>query len=83
MTGWFPFALAALLLMGMQRFFYKVAAERSCDTAVTTLSFMATVTVISAVVFFLRDASVPDLYLPPADRPCQQPGLSPGHGYSH
>ncbi|MRR58368.1 MAG: EamA family transporter [Deltaproteobacteria bacterium] len=61
MTGWFPFALAALLLMGMQRFFYKVAAERSCDTAVTTLSFMATVTVISAVVFFLRDASLPDL----------------------
>ncbi|MCK7479617.1 MAG: DMT family transporter [Candidatus Moduliflexus flocculans] len=61
MTGWFPFALAALLLMGMQRFFYKVAAERSCDTAVTTLSFMATVTVISAVVFFLRDASLPDV----------------------
>jgi drug/metabolite transporter (DMT)-like permease len=61
MTGWFPFALAALLLMGMQRFFYKVAAEKSCDTAVTTLSFMATVTGISAVVFFLRGASIPDL----------------------
>jgi drug/metabolite transporter (DMT)-like permease len=61
MTGWFPFALAALLLMGTQRFFYKVAAERSCDTAVTTLSFMATVTFISAAIFFLRGASVPDL----------------------
>jgi drug/metabolite transporter (DMT)-like permease len=61
MTGWFPFALAALLLMGMQRFFYKVAAERSCDTALTTLSFMATVTVISATVFLVRDAAVPDL----------------------
>jgi len=46
--------------MGMQRFFYKVAAEKSCDTAVTTLSFMATVTGISAVVFFLRDASISD-----------------------
>ncbi len=61
MTGWFPFALAALLLMGTQRFFYKVAAERSCDTALTTLSFMATVTVISAAVFLVRDAAVPDL----------------------
>lgn len=61
MTGWFPFALAALLLMGLQRFFYKVAAERSCDTAVTTLSFMATVTVISAAVFFIRNVSIPDL----------------------
>jgi len=61
MTGWFPFALAALLLMGTQRFFYKVAVERSCDTAVTTLSFMATVTVISAAVFFLRNAALPDL----------------------
>jgi drug/metabolite transporter (DMT)-like permease len=61
MTGWFPFALAALLLMGTQRFFYKVAAERSCNTALTTLSFMATVTVISAAVFFLRNAALPDL----------------------
>ncbi|MDD2321062.1 MAG: EamA family transporter, partial [Geobacteraceae bacterium] len=61
MTGWFPFALVALLLMGTQRFFYKVAAERSCNTALTTLSFMATVTVISAVLFLVRDASVPDL----------------------
>jgi drug/metabolite transporter (DMT)-like permease len=61
MTGWFPFALAALLLMGMQRFFYKVAAERSCDTALTTLAFMATVTAISGTVFLVRDAAVPDL----------------------
>ncbi|HOP41444.1 MAG TPA: EamA family transporter [Geobacteraceae bacterium] len=61
MTGWFPFAVAALLLMGTQRFFYKVAAEKSCDTALTTLSFMATVTVVSTVVFFMRGIAVPDL----------------------
>jgi drug/metabolite transporter (DMT)-like permease len=60
MTDWFPFALAALLLMGTQRFFYKVAAERSCNTALTTLSFMATVTVISCTIFFLRGRPVPD-----------------------
>jgi drug/metabolite transporter (DMT)-like permease len=60
MTGWFPCALAALLLMGGQRFLYKVTAERSCDTAWTTLAFMATVTVISAGAFLLGGRPVPD-----------------------
>lgn len=61
MTGWFPFAVAALLFMGAQRFLYKVAAERNCDTALTTLCFMATVTAISAAAFFLRGGEVTDL----------------------
>ncbi len=61
MTGWFACALAALLLMGAQRFLYKVAAERSCDTVLTTLSFMATVTAISAAAFFAGSAEVKDL----------------------
>ena len=61
MTGWFACALAALLLMGAQRFLYKVAAERSCDTILTTLSFMATVTAISAGAFFAGSAEVKDL----------------------
>lgn len=61
MTGWFPYAVAALLLMGTQRFLYKVATERNCDTALTTLSFMATVTAISAAAFFLRNGEVTDL----------------------
>lgn len=61
MTGWFACALAALLLMGVQRFLYKVAAERSCDTLLTTLSFMATVTVISTAAFFAGGAEVKDL----------------------
>lgn len=61
MTDWFPFAIAALLLMGVQRFLYKVAAERFCATALTTLWFMATVTVISGAVFLVRGASVSDI----------------------
>ena len=61
MTGWFSCAVAALLLMGAQRFFYKVAAERSCSTVWTTLSFMATVTVISVCAFLVRGAPVPDV----------------------
>ncbi len=60
MTDWFVLAVAALLLMGSQRFLYKVAVERSCDTAWTTLAFMGTVTVISAVIFLLRGAPLPN-----------------------
>jgi drug/metabolite transporter (DMT)-like permease len=51
MKSWYALSIAALLLMGVQRFLYKVSAERRCDTAWTTFSFMATVTVLSAVFF--------------------------------
>jgi len=61
MTGWFPFAVGALLLMGVQRFLYKVATERGCDTARTTLAFMATVTAVSVAAFLMRGAAVTDL----------------------
>jgi drug/metabolite transporter (DMT)-like permease len=61
MTGWFPFAVAALLLMGAQRFLYKVAAEQARGTAWTTLWFMATVTVISGAAFMVRGAEISDL----------------------
>jgi drug/metabolite transporter (DMT)-like permease len=60
-SNWFAGSVVALLLMGAQRFFYKVAAERSCSTAWTTLSFMATVTVISAGAFLLRGGPVVDV----------------------
>ena len=52
MTNWYVLSIVALVLMGMQRFLYKVSAERKCHTAWTTFSFMATVTVLS-VLFFL------------------------------
>jgi len=52
MANWYVLSIVALVLMGMQRFLYKVSAERKCNTAWTTFSFMATVTVLS-VIFFL------------------------------
>jgi len=51
MTEWYGFSIAALVLLGMQRFLYKVSAEKKCSTARTTFSFMATVTVLSAIFF--------------------------------
>ena len=52
MSQWYFLSIMALILMGTQRFLYKVSAERNCPTSWTTFSFMATVTLIS-VLFFL------------------------------
>ncbi len=61
MDNWYTLAIIALILMGTQSFLYKVSAERNCNTALTTFSFMATVALLSLVVFFLRNESVPNI----------------------
>lgn len=61
MTPWFAKALLALLFIGLQRFFYKVAAERGCSTALTSLVFMSTVAAVSWVLFLWGvDRGIPD-----------------------
>jgi drug/metabolite transporter (DMT)-like permease len=60
MRNWYVLSLVALVLMGAQRFLYKVSAERECSTAWTTFSFMATVTVLSAVSFLSLKESISD-----------------------
>lgn len=61
MDNWYTLAIIALILMGTQSFLYKVSAERNCNTAWTTFSFMATVALLSSVVFFLRSESFPNI----------------------
>jgi drug/metabolite transporter (DMT)-like permease len=51
MSAWFWYSLAAFFLMGIQGFLYKVAAERRCDTARTTFIFMATVAILSSILW--------------------------------
>lgn len=51
MAPWFFQALLALLFLGLQRFFYKVAAERGCNTALTSLIFMSMVAAVSWLLF--------------------------------
>ncbi|MGE4543053.1 MAG: DMT family transporter [Pedobacter sp.] len=51
MAPWFAQALLALLFIGLQRFFYKVAAERGCGTALTSLVFMGAVAAVSWLLF--------------------------------
>jgi drug/metabolite transporter (DMT)-like permease len=58
MTNWYLFSIVALILMGVQRFLYKVSAERKCSTVWTTFSFMTTVTLLSALFFFLRGEAI-------------------------
>ncbi len=60
MTTWYFFSIAALLLLGTQRFLYKVAVERNCGSALTTAVFMGTVTVLSGAVFFFTGESAGD-----------------------
>ena len=64
MDNWYALAIIALFLMGTQSFLYKVSAERNCNTAWTTFSFMATVALLSSVLFLLRGDPVPDIDIP-------------------
>lgn len=54
MDSWYFPALLALLLMGIQRFFYKVAAERNYPTPWVTFAFMATVTLLSGGTYLFQ-----------------------------
>jgi drug/metabolite transporter (DMT)-like permease len=60
---WYLFSILALLFIGTQRFLYKVSAERGCNTAWTTFSFMATVTVLSFVAYLIIRPTVPALWV--------------------
>jgi drug/metabolite transporter (DMT)-like permease len=61
MGSWYTFAVIALFLMGTQRFLYKVSAERRCNTAWTTFSFMATVAILSSILFLVFEETITNL----------------------
>jgi len=50
--NWFFLTVFCFFLYGIQRFLYKVSAERNCNTAWMTLSFMGTVALLSAILWF-------------------------------
>jgi drug/metabolite transporter (DMT)-like permease len=56
MNSWYLYSLIALLLMGGQRFLYKVTAEKGCNSALTSALFMGTVTLLSGIAHALGDA---------------------------
>lgn len=53
MAPWFAQALLALFFIGLQRFFYKVAAEQGCETALTSMVFMGAVASVSWLLFLM------------------------------
>ena len=61
MASWYGFAILALFFMGIQRFLYKVSAERRCNTAWTTFSFMGTVAILSSILFIVLKGSITDI----------------------
>jgi drug/metabolite transporter (DMT)-like permease len=62
MEQWFVYTMVALGAFGVQRFLYKVSAEKKCNTAWTTFSFMGTVAVMSSVLFFTVGGSVENIW---------------------
>ena len=58
MVDWYTFATIALFFLGIQRFLYKVSAERRCNSAWTSFSFMGTVAFLSTLLFFALDEKV-------------------------
>lgn len=56
--SWYGLAIFSLLFMGTQRFMYKVSAERRCNSAWTTFSFMGTVAVLSSILCLLSQNTV-------------------------
>jgi len=59
--NWFFLTVICLFLYGIQRFLYKVSAERNCNTAWTTLSFMGTVAFLSTILWLTSDETVKNL----------------------
>lgn len=59
--NWFFLTIVCFFLYGIQRFLYKVSAERNCNTAWTTLSFMGTVALLSTVLWFASDEALRNL----------------------
>ena len=56
--NWYILSMISLIFMGTQRFLYKVSAQRGCNTAWTTFTFMGTVTVLSVIFLFFTPEPV-------------------------
>ncbi len=59
--NWYALSMIALLLMGIQRFLYKVSAQRGCNSSWTTFTFMGTVTFLSAISLFISRETLSSL----------------------
>ncbi len=56
--NWYTLSMTALFFMGTQRFLYKVSAQRGCNTAWTTFTFMGTVTLLSVIFLFISQEPI-------------------------
>jgi uncharacterized membrane protein len=63
MISWYGYSIAALMLLGTQRFLYKVTAQKGLSSGLTTTVFMATVTVLSALLY-VQTAPTPPPWFP-------------------
>jgi drug/metabolite transporter (DMT)-like permease len=59
---WFTLALITLFCYGIQNFLFKVSAENKYNSALTTFAFFSTVTIISALLFFILGQQITNIY---------------------
>ncbi len=62
LVNWYTLSIIALFFIGAQRFLYKVSVQRGCNAAVTTFTFMGTVTCISFVLLLFSDTPLGPIY---------------------
>jgi len=55
---WYIYALLAFFIIGIQRFFYNVAAKYNCNSLATTLIFMFSVSCISFIYIFATNTKI-------------------------
>lgn len=55
---WYSLTIIGMLLFGLQHFLFKMSAEKKCNTAWTSFSFMLTVAIISTVLFIFTEEAV-------------------------
>lgn len=58
--GWFSLSIVALAFFGIQKFLFKVVAEKGCSMMQTTAYFMGTVTLLAFTAFFLSNGTLGD-----------------------
>lgn len=60
MENWYILAIVSLFAYGIQNFLYKVSAEKKCNSAWTTFSFMISVAILATFMFFWKGEKVVD-----------------------
>lgn len=61
MIDWYFLAISTLVFFGLQHFLFKMSAEKKCNTAWTTTSFMATTSLLSIIAIIITRPEIENI----------------------